>query len=88
MKRTGLEKLKAAKLVSEMKQSGPPGQAGRESPVDRRERRRRDQALGLVPFAVKLDAELVKRIHALALSREGGVNELVAELLRKGLETS
>lgn len=85
MKRAGLEKLKAAKLVSDMKQAGPPGQADRD---DRRERRRRDQALGLIPFAVKLDAELVKRIHALAQSREGGVNEVVAELLRKGLETS
>ena len=88
MKRTGLDKVKAAKLVSDMKQAGPPGQAGREAPIDRRERRRRDQALGLVAFAVKLDAELVKRVNALAQSREGGVNEVVAELLRKGLETS
>lgn len=88
MKRTGLDKVKAAKLVSDMKQSGAPGQGGGESPIDRRERRRRDQALGLVPFAVKLDAELVRRVHALALSREGDVNKVVAELLRKGLETS
>lgn len=88
MKRTGLEKLKAAKLVSDMKLTGPAGMAGRESPVDRRERRRRDQALGLVPFAVKLDADLVRRVQALALSRNGSVNEVVAELLRKGLETS
>ena len=88
MKRTGLEKVKAAKLVSDMKQAGPPGQAGRDSPVDRRERRRRDQALGLVAFAVKLDAELVKRINALAQARDGGVNEVVAELLRKGLAAS
>ena len=88
MKRTGLEKLKAAKLVSDMKLSGPSGLGGRESPIERRERRRRDQALGLVPFAVKLDAELVRRVQALALSRHGSVNEVVAELLRKGLETS
>ena len=88
MKPTGLEKLKAAKLVSDMKQAGPSVQTGRETPLERRERRRRDQALGLVAFAVKLDAELVKRVHALARSRAGGVNEVVAELLRKGLEQS
>ena len=88
MKPAGLEKVKAAKLVSNMKQSGPPGQGGREAPIDRRERRRRDQALGLVAFAVKLDAALVQRVHALAQSRECSVNELVEELLRKGLETS
>ncbi len=78
MTRAGLEKLKAAKLVSDMKLTGPSGLAGRESPVDRRERRRRDQALGLVPFAVKLDAELVRRVQALALLRIGSMDAAVA----------
>ena len=45
-----------------------------------------DQALGLVPFAVKLNSDLVKQIQALAEERQTGLNEVVAELLKKGLE--
>ena len=54
--------------------------------VDRREQRKRDQALGLVPFAVKLDGALVKQLQTLALERGTGLNELTAELLKKGLK--
>ena len=36
-------------------------------------------------FAVKLDGELVKQIHALAEARQMGINETVAALLAKGL---
>ena len=53
--------------------------------IDRREQRKRDQALGLVPFAVKLDSDLVQQIQVLAQTRKLGLNELVAELLEKGL---
>ena len=53
--------------------------------VDRREQRKRDQAAGLVPFAVKLHGDLVKRIHALAQARKVGVSEVVGELLEKAL---
>ena len=49
-----------------------------------REQRERDRAQGLVPFAVKLPAELVKRIHDRV--GEKSLNELVAELLERGLE--
>ena len=45
-----------------------------------------DQARGLVPFAVKLEGDLVKRIHALAQERGVPVNDLVADLLRRGLD--
>jgi len=55
--------------------------------VDRREQRKRDQALGLVPFAIKLDSDLVKQLHALAQERKTGLNELTAELLKKGLKS-
>ena len=82
MKKTALEKLKGAKIASQMRQS--PHGAG-SSTLDRRERRRRDQALGLVPFAVKLDGELVKRLRTLAAERMVELNALVEELLRKGL---
>lgn len=88
MKRTDLEKNLGLKINSKMKQPGAPDRFGKEAtaPLDRREQRKRDQALGLVPFAVKLNGDLVKRIHALAETRQAGLNEVVAELLEKGLE--
>lgn len=87
MKKTDLEKNKALKLAGKLTQSGPPARFGSQSVVlDRREQRKADQALGLVPFAVKLNADLVKRIQTLATERECTVNDLVAELLNKGLE--
>jgi predicted HicB family RNase H-like nuclease len=38
-----------------------------------------------VPFAVKLNGELVKALHAEAQARQISVNALVSELLEKGL---
>jgi hypothetical protein len=52
--------------------------------LTRREQRERDRAQGLVPFAVKLPADLVKHLHQLA--REKPLNEVVAELLERGLD--
>jgi hypothetical protein len=88
MKKTDLEKFKALKIVTQMKKAAPPERFAQGSalPADRRERRRLERELGLVPFAVKLDAELVRRLHALAAERSAGINELVEELLKKGLE--
>lgn len=89
MKKTELEKSKGLKINSRMKQAGSPARFGKEAAValDRREQRRLDQARGLVPFAVKLDGDLVKRIQALALARQAGLNEVVAGLLEKALES-
>lgn len=89
MKRTDLEKNLGLKISSKMKQSGTPGRLGKEAApaVDRREQRKLDQALGLVPFAVKLNSDLVKQIQDLAQTRQTGLNEVVAELLKKGLES-
>jgi hypothetical protein len=39
----------------------------------------------LVPFAVKLNGELVQQLHAQAKERNVDLNELVAGLLAKGL---
>ena len=88
MKKADLEKSKGKKIDRQMSQAPIPGRFGQGAAVvvDRREQRKRDQALGLVPFAVKLDAELVKQLHALAQGRQAGLNELVAELLKKGLK--
>ena len=87
MKLTDLEKAKGLKINSKMNQATTPGRfaGAANAPLDRREQRKRDQAAGLVPFAVKLDGELVKRLQALALEREGNINDVVAELLNKGL---
>jgi len=87
MKRTDLEKNKGLKLNSKMNQAGTPGRFGKEAGAvaGRREQRKLDQALGLVPFAVKLNGDLVKQIQALAQARQVELNEVVAELLTKGL---
>jgi len=89
MKKTDLEKNKGLKVSSRMNQAGTPARFGKEAATvpDRREQRKLDQAQGLVPFAVKLNGDLVKQIQALAQERETGLNEVVAELLKKGLES-
>lgn len=88
MKKAGLEKNKGLKIQGKMKQSGTPGRfgSGAASVPDRREQRKLDQSLGLVSFAVKLNSDLVQRVQALAQERQIGLNEVVAELLQKGLD--
>lgn len=88
MKKADLEKLKGSKISGQVKRPGAAARFGSASGAvtDRRERRKLDQSLGLIPFAVKVDSELVKELHALAQSRSTNLNELVAELLRKGLK--
>lgn len=85
MKKTDLEKNKGLKINAQLKQAGTPDRFGGAAVPDRREQRKLDQAAGLVPFAVKLNGELVKQLHALAQTRGIGMNELVAELLQKSL---
>lgn len=87
MKKVDLEKNKGMKIIGRMKQTGTPGRYGKEASavLDRREQRRLDQSMGLVPFAVKLDSNLVKRIQALAQERQTALGDVVAELLKKGL---
>jgi hypothetical protein len=88
MKRTDLAKNQFLKVNGKISRSDATGRPGGENGAapDRREQRKRDQALGLVPFAVKLDGDLVKQLQALAQSRQLGLNEVVAELLKKGLD--
>ena len=87
MKKADLEKLKGMKIDGRMKHAGTPGRFGAAADVatSRREQRDLERAQGLVPFAVKLDGELVKRIQALAQEKKVGLNEVVGELLEKGL---
>jgi hypothetical protein len=85
MKRTDLEKNMALKLDSRMKMAGTPDRFAGAALPDRKEQRKLDQARGLIPFAVKLDAQLAAEVRALARSRQADLNDLVDELLRKGL---
>lgn len=87
MKSPELDKLKGLKLSGAMKQAVTPGRFGSSAAVapNRCEQRRLDQAQGLVPFAVKLDFDLVNQIHAVAQERNIGLNEVVAELMKEGL---
>jgi len=87
MKKTDLAKNDAKKLMNKMATPGTAAFGNTANPVvDKREQRKRDQALGLVPFAVKLNADLVKRLHTLAAERGDDMNTLVADVLAKGLE--
>lgn len=86
MKKTGMAKSDAKKLMGKMTAPGADGFGNSDTAViDRREQRKRDQALGLVPFAVKLNSDLVQQLQTLAKERELDLNQLVAELLTKGL---
>ena len=87
MKNTDLHKNAGLKIDGQMKRGGSPDRFGSGASLahDRREQRKLDQAQGLVAFAVKLDSELVKQVHAAALARQVGLNETVAALLARGL---
>lgn len=81
-----MAKSDAKKLMGKMVAPGTAGfGTAASAPVDRREQRKLDQALGLVPFAVKLNGDLVKQLQALAKERDADLNEVVAELLAKAL---
>jgi hypothetical protein len=87
MKKTDLTKNLARKIDGRMKGAGVPGRfaQGAGMLVDRKEQRRLDSAAGLVPFACKLPADIVKQLQERAAAHEGGLNTLVAQLLREGL---
>ncbi len=86
MKKADLEKLKGKAIGGRPAATGDRFGKGSAAVGDRKEQRRRDQEAGLVPFAVKLHGELTQELHALAAKRAVGLNELVEELLRKGLK--
>ena len=85
MKKTELEKRKGLAIANAQRQSGNRFGPASAPPVDRRAQREADRAAGLVPFAVKLPAELVRQLNDSAQQRGVALNELVAELLRAQL---
>jgi hypothetical protein len=87
MKLTDLHKNKGLKIEGDARRAGIPDRFGKGAAQlpDRKEQRKLDAAAGLVPFACKLHGDLVKDIQARAQASGAGLNETVAELLRKGL---
>ena len=85
MKKTELEKRKGLKLANDLRLAGNPYARSGETEADRRARRDRDRALGLVPFAAKLPHELVRQMQAEAEARGARLDDLVAEWLRRGM---
>jgi hypothetical protein len=87
VKKTDMEKLKGLKIASGVNQGVAKKAYGQAAPVvlSRREQRKIDAAQGLIPFAVKLETELVKRLQTLAQERQTGLTEVVTEALKKGL---
>jgi hypothetical protein len=86
MKKTGMAKSDAKKWMGKMVAPGASGfGAADAAATDRREQRERERALGLVPFAVKLNGDLVKQLQELAKENGGDLNATVAQVLAKGL---
>ncbi|HVW53522.1 MAG TPA: hypothetical protein VHC91_24460 [Trinickia sp.] len=87
MKKTDLEKNKALKLTQSLKQAHSErfGKGAADAAVNRREQRKLDQAKGLVPFACKLDGELVATLKERAAAHPEGMNGLIDALLRQAL---
>lgn len=88
MKLTDLHKNQGLKIEGETRRGGMPDRYGKGAALvpDRKEQRKLDAAAGLVPFACKLHADLVKALSERAQASGTGLNETVAELLRKGLD--
>ena len=87
MKLTDLHKNQGLKIDGEARRGGVSDRYGKGAAQlpDRKEQRKLDAAAGLVPFACKLHADLVKELQERAEASGAGLNETVADLLRKGL---
>lgn len=86
LKRTDLAKNLNLKIQGQMQHAAVPNRFAQGAAMpDRREQRKLDQAAGLVPFAVKLNKDLVARLTELAAAQQVTLNALVDQLLRAGL---
>ncbi len=88
MKKTDLVRQLESKIEGQRARSATPGRFGTAAaaPLDRKEQRKLDAAAGLVPFACKLPAELTAQLRERAGAHDGGINGLVAELIRSALK--
>jgi hypothetical protein len=88
MKSTDLAKNMGLKIIERSKHAATPERfaQGAAAVLDRKAQRKLDQAQGLIPFSVKLNQALVERIREQALNTNASINDVVADLLEKGLE--
>jgi hypothetical protein len=86
MKKTDLEKLKGKKLTGGGFAGSDRYGRGSGDANDRRAQREHDRELGLVAFACKLPGDLVRELQSAAQAKGAGLNEITAEILRKGLD--
>jgi hypothetical protein len=85
MKKTDIYKNLKLKIDGQMKNAATPDRFAQTGLLDRKEQRKLDQQKGLIPFAVKIESSLAADVRAQAAARGMDLNELVGELLRKGL---
>jgi len=90
MKRTDLAKNLGHKIQNKVKSKSAsnPFSDGDGKVLDKREQRKLDQAMGLVPFAVKINIDLVEKIQNLAREKNLSINDVVTDLLKTGLKDS
>jgi len=84
VKKFDIEKNKGLKLTNGLKNAGTSARFGQEAAapkLDKREQRRLDQQMGLVPFACKLNEHFVAQLQARAAAHEGGMSAVLAEIL-------
>ena len=87
MKFTDLHKNLGLKIDGQMRNAATPDRFSQGNEVvDKKEQRRRDQAQGLIPFAVKIHKDLAAQLQQKATADGVALNDLVEGLLRKGLE--
>ena len=86
-KKAELDKRAGLKIVGALRQGAGADRYGRDSALanERRARRERDRAAGLVPFAVKLPAATVQALQGRAQNDGRELGELVDDLLRQAL---
>jgi len=87
-KKSDLEKSKLLKTQGKMKLANAANRQSGDQAVaamDKRERRKLDQAKGLAPFATKLPQALIARLGERAAAQDKPLQDVVAELLEKAL---
>jgi hypothetical protein len=84
MKKSELDKRAGLKIVGALRGGTGTDRYGRDAalPGERRARRERERAAGLVPFAVKLPAATVQALQARAQREGRDLGELVDALLQ------
>lgn len=85
-KKADLDKQQGKAIVNAQRRSGNPHGAAALLGEDRKARRERERAAGLVPFAAKLPKDLVAELQARAQAQGGEMDALLAQLLRAGLD--